>query len=243
LVREKTHVLYNPVDSEKYAGGDASKVIAEVEAALGRKIRRGRTLVVTQVAAITKNKRQDCFVKVMAALKETGTDAVGLLLGDAISQKDQAYKEQILSEIKERGLERDIHMPGFRRDIPDFLDLSDCVLIPSEEGLPLAAMEALCARRRVVASSSGGAYELLLAAGCGTFYDAGAGDAVIADAVRRAMAEQGSAEIESGYRFCRKQSTASYQKRFVELCLDFPGDRRIHWRAVPSWLKKRERTS
>ena len=216
--RVKTHVLYNPVDAPKYASGDASKVLQEVELALGRKIQRGRTLIVTHIAAITKNKRQDRIIKVILALKEMGTDVVGLMLGDAISKNDQTYKEQLIGEISKHGLEKDIFMPGFRDDIPDFLDLSDCVMIPSsEEGLPLAGMEAMCARRRVVALDCGGAYELLSTAGCGTFYEAGASDAVIASAVLRAMAEQCSTEIASGYRFSVEQSAPVYGERFVAL--------------------------
>lgn len=45
IVSEKAHrkvkVLYNPVDVEKYANGNADNVLAEVEQALGRKIMRG----------------------------------------------------------------------------------------------------------------------------------------------------------------------------------------------------------
>ena len=45
IVSEKAHrkvkVLYNPVDIEKYANGNADNVLAEVEQALGRKITRG----------------------------------------------------------------------------------------------------------------------------------------------------------------------------------------------------------
>ncbi len=215
--RQKMHVLYNPVDASKYARGDASKVIREVETALGREIHRGSTLVIAQVSAITKTKRQDCFIRAVNALKGMGIDVVGLMLGDAITKNDQAYKEQILREISKHGLEKNIFMPGFRDDIPDFLDLSDCVLIPSEEGLSLAAMEAMCARRRVVTSSGGGVCELLSSAGCGTFYETGASDEAIANAVLKAMAVQGAAEIESGYRFGCEQSVPAYREKFVAL--------------------------
>lgn len=37
----KVKVLYNPVDVEKYANGDATKIIAELEVKLGRKLRGG----------------------------------------------------------------------------------------------------------------------------------------------------------------------------------------------------------
>ena len=38
----KVKVLYNPVDVEKYANGDATKIIAELEVKLGRKLRGGK---------------------------------------------------------------------------------------------------------------------------------------------------------------------------------------------------------
>lgn len=39
--KAKTEILYNPVDVEKYASGDAEKVRSEIENALGRTIVRG----------------------------------------------------------------------------------------------------------------------------------------------------------------------------------------------------------
>lgn len=38
---KKVRVLYNPVDVEKYANGDSSKIIDELEAKLGRKLGGG----------------------------------------------------------------------------------------------------------------------------------------------------------------------------------------------------------
>lgn len=35
---KKVEVIYNPVDVEKYANGDAAKIVSEIEAKLGRKI-------------------------------------------------------------------------------------------------------------------------------------------------------------------------------------------------------------
>lgn len=40
-VHRKVEVLYNPVDVQKYANGNADRILSEVEQALGRKIVRG----------------------------------------------------------------------------------------------------------------------------------------------------------------------------------------------------------
>ena len=44
-------------------------------------------------------------------------------------------------------------------DIGDILAATDCVFVPSEEGLSLVAMEAMSAKRQVVTMNSSGAYE------------------------------------------------------------------------------------
>ena len=80
-----------------------------------------------------------------------GQEVIGLMIGDVTIQADKAFKQQIIEDINKYGLTKDIYIPGFRKDIPDILAVSDCVLVPSAEGLSLAALEAMSARCRVVA--------------------------------------------------------------------------------------------
>ena len=77
-------------------------------------------------------------------------------IGNTITEADRKYKQSIDTYIREHGLEHDVYAPGFRSDIADILAATDCVIVPSYEGLGLVAMEAMCAKTNVVAQECGG---------------------------------------------------------------------------------------
>ncbi|MGI6669991.1 MAG: glycosyltransferase family 4 protein [Christensenellales bacterium] len=208
---EKVAVLYNPVDVQKYANGNPDKILAEVENALGREIVRGGVLILTHIGAITKNKCQDLFVRTVHEIKKRGTAVIGLMIGDVVTDADRDYKKSIDQFIQENGLENDIYAPGFRHDIGDILAATDCVVVPSDEGLGLVAMEAMSAKTPVVGMNSGGTSELFKAAECGETFPVGATAVDVADAVLRAV-EQGENSLESGFQFCLQQSYENYSK-------------------------------
>lgn len=207
---KKVEVLYNPVDVQKYANGNPDKILAEVENALGRKIVRG-VLILTHIGAITKNKCQDLFVRTVQEIKKRGRNVIGLMIGDVVTDADREYKKTIDLDIRENGLVNDIYAPGFRRDIGDILAATDCVVVPSSEGMPLTVLEAMSARTHVVGMDQGGSREVLMAAGCGELFAVNGTEKAVADAVLRAI-NQGEDELESGYRFCLQQSYENYSK-------------------------------
>lgn len=109
------------------------------------------------------------------------------MIGDVITDTDREYKKSIDHFILDNGLENDIYIPGFRRDVGDILAATDCVVVPSDEGLGLVAMEAMSAKIPVVGVDSGGTRELLKAAGCGELFAADRAKEAVADAVLRVM--------------------------------------------------------
>lgn len=211
---EKVRVLYNPVDVEKYANGDAKKIIAELEAKLGRKLWRAK--IVTQIGAITRNKRQDVLISVISNLKNLGEDIVGLIVGDTVTAADRIFRRELEQRIEDCGIQSQVLWMGFRSDIGNILAATDCVLVPSEEGLSLVAMEAMSAKRHVVTMNSSGAYELLNHAGCGTFYE-GNNESSVIEAVKRVLEIPNAEELERGYAFCMKQTSANFKNKITYL--------------------------
>ncbi|MBS5427531.1 glycosyltransferase family 4 protein [Phascolarctobacterium succinatutens] len=214
IVNSETHkkvrVLYNPVDVEKYATGDSAKIIDELESKLGRKLRGVK--IVTQIGAITKNKRQDVLISVISTLKSAGQDVVGLVVGNTVTEADCEFKERLERQIQQFDIDKQIVWMGFRTDIGDILAATDCVLIPSEEGLSLVAMEAMAAKCGVVTISSGGAFELLSGIGCGKFYGK-ENMADAADAVRNVLNSVNLEVCNRGYQFCLKQTYENFHKK------------------------------
>lgn len=132
---------------------------------------------------ITKNKRQDVFVRTVHEIKKRGIEVLGLMIGEAVTEADKEYKKAIDAYLLEDGLGIDIYVPGFRKDIADILVVTDCLMVPSDERLSLVAMEAMSARKHIVGIDTGGIRELFDAARCVTTYPAGSAPAQIADTI------------------------------------------------------------
>ena len=155
-------------------------------------------------------------MKVVHEIKKRGLSVAGLIIGDVITDADREYKTGIISYIHDHEMESDIYMPGFRRDVEDILAATDCVVVPSSEGLGLVAMEAMCAKTRVVAMDKGGSAELIEAADCGETYVANGSEKDIAEAVLKVI-KQSNDRLENGYRFCEYHNYSNYGKRLHEV--------------------------
>lgn len=179
--------------------------------------------MIAQIAAITRHKKQDVFIRVLDALKKKGLPVTGLILGDAITESDRIFKNELLKQIKEKHLENDIYMAGFRKNIPDYLSITDAVFVPSEEGLPLAAMEAMSAKCSVISSDMGGAHELLSAAKAGIQYQHEASEEQIADVILSLLnepQEEQAKRVQNGYEFCRRQNPTEYKKKIESVFIE-----------------------
>jgi glycosyltransferase involved in cell wall biosynthesis len=210
---KKVQCIYNPVDAEKYASGNGQMVLAEAEAKLGRSVRQEGTLVLLETAVLRKSKCQDLFIRVVDALKKKGISVVGLIVGEAITEDDQAFKEELIRQIADSNLTGDIYMAGYRNNVQDYLAAADFVFVPSVvEGLSLAAQEAMSAQRDIIATAVGGVAELMRVADCGSVYPQDASAEQIADIILNASRTDRRQKIQNGYEFCRAHSREAYQK-------------------------------
>lgn len=80
-----------------------------------------------------------------------------LMIGDVLqSERDQETRSLIEKQLKESR----IIAPGYRRDIPELLALSDVYVLPSyREGLPRSIIEAMAMRKPVIATNIRGCRE------------------------------------------------------------------------------------
>jgi glycosyltransferase involved in cell wall biosynthesis len=71
--------------------------------------------------------------------------------------------QTLLDIVRDKGMTRRVHIVTNRNDIPDLLALADVFVMPSLfEGLPMALLEAMVARKAIVASATAGIPEAIV---------------------------------------------------------------------------------
>lgn len=96
--------------------------------------------ILIYVAELSYRKHQDMLISMMPKLLEAVPTARLLLVGDGDQDKLYEYR----SLIHELGIEDQVNMLGFRRDVNDLMSLSNVVVSASrQEGLPVNVLEAM----------------------------------------------------------------------------------------------------
>jgi glycosyltransferase involved in cell wall biosynthesis/aminoglycoside phosphotransferase (APT) family kinase protein len=160
--------------------------------------------VVLLPARLERQKRQALLLEAIAGLP----DVVAVLAGDG---PDRSALERLAADL---GIIDRVRFLGIRDDVPALMAAADAIALPSDaEGLPLVALEALAARKPLVATGIGGTREVVEDGVTGRLVppgDAAAlGEAlreVLADPVQAArMAASGQEVVER--RFSEQQMT------------------------------------
>lgn len=153
----KTNVHYIPG-----VGIDPKKLDIKMTKADKTKLRKTLGLkdsdfVIIYPAELNKNKNQKMLISVMESLVLKYPN-IHLLLPGKDSMK--GFHKQI---IKVKGLEGNIHLLGYRKDIPELLKISDIAVSTSlREGLPVNIMEAMYLGLPVVATDCRGNRDLIV---------------------------------------------------------------------------------
>lgn len=113
-------------------------------------------LVVGTIACLKKQKAPQDFIKLAFLVNRVTPNVKFLLAGDGVLKKD------IIKLRKKLGLEKDVFLLGWRRDIPDLLDAIDVFVLTSLwEGLPISVLEAMASGKPVVATDTGGVRDII----------------------------------------------------------------------------------
>ncbi|MAG60561.1 hypothetical protein CL619_02125 [archaeon] len=105
--------------------------------------------VLLYLGMLSERKGIATIVEITKRLLKSGWRGKAIIVGDAHGNED--FLSLVPLELKER-----IIFPGGRSDVPTFMNLADCLLIPSEgEGLPGVVMEAMAAGTACVATNEG----------------------------------------------------------------------------------------
>ncbi|BCK00823.1 glycosyltransferase family 4 protein [Anaerocolumna chitinilytica] len=106
------------------------------------------------VGQLSKRKNQEILIKALANISNLRVK----LLICGLGELEKYYKELI----EKLHLENRVILTGYRGDVKNLLQISDCFLFPSlQEGLPVALMEAMAVGLPVVCSSIRGNIDLI----------------------------------------------------------------------------------
>jgi glycosyltransferase involved in cell wall biosynthesis len=144
----------NAVDTEKFVPGDRQQAKQKVGARLDQPL-------VVMLANLAPHKGQETALKAIAELKGRGTQAQCWLAG--VDRSGNGRYEATLRELAgELNITDSVSFLGFRQDTSDLLQAADVMLLPStNEGLPLAILEAQATGVPVIAAPTAGIPEII----------------------------------------------------------------------------------
>ncbi len=143
--------IYNGVDIDRFGQHGSGKIRAELGIA-------AQTKVVGMIANFRQSKGYEYFVQAAHRISSRIPDVRFIAVGDI----EEAMRGRMCKLLQKMNLESRFHLLGFRSDIPEILnDLDVFVLSSTDEGLSIATIEAMAARRPVVVTRSGGPQEIV----------------------------------------------------------------------------------
>jgi glycosyltransferase involved in cell wall biosynthesis len=146
---DKIHVIHNGVNpTDKDHQSNRERILFELGLSPGIKL-------IGSVGRLTAQKGFDLLVDSLGFINRSDTHL--LIVGEGPQRaKLQAQAEML-------GLERNVHLLGFRKEISEIMSWFDLYVQPSRfEGMPNALLEAMAASRPIVATAVDGICELII---------------------------------------------------------------------------------
>ncbi|WP_197074298.1 glycosyltransferase [Paenibacillus sp. FSL P4-0081] len=141
------------MDLQKFSNGNSAEVETELKIELN--IAQNQ-FIILKVAELIERKNYGQLINSVLELKNKGYDVKCLIVGVG------TLKETLEERVNQLGLKNTIAFLGFRRDIPELMNLSDVVVLLSrQEGLPKALLEALATGKPIITTNVRGNRELV----------------------------------------------------------------------------------
>ena len=144
IPEEKISVVDNGIDLDRFDKALSTQNIRR-EFKLDNNIK-----IVGTIGALGSEKGHDYFLQTAKDVIQTNIPVKFFIVGDG------PLKEQLEYQIHHLGIGDNVILTGYRKDIPEILSLFDIFVLPSvKEGLPMVLLEALAAKKAVIATNIG----------------------------------------------------------------------------------------
>lgn len=119
-------------------------------------------IIVACAGQITQWKNQTDFIKMAKVLSAENQTIRFLIVGDDLSGREKAYKDELKKRIKELGLQNKIQFVGHREDMKEVMATVDILVHPAiNEPFGRVIIEAMALEKPVVAYDCGGPREII----------------------------------------------------------------------------------
>jgi len=113
-------------------------------------------IIVGTIAELHPNKGLPYLIDAMSEVIKKHPDTTSVIIGDG------QERNNLIDQIKNRGLDKSVFLAGFIDNAPDFLNAFDIFVLPSlKEGLPYVLLEAGLASPAVIATNVGGIPDII----------------------------------------------------------------------------------
>ena len=152
-VRPKIEVLYMGSDKSELLNADE---VAELKKALGF---QDDYFNIGMVGRINEAKGQHLLIKAVDLLVKKGLHVNAYFVGHPMRE---SYQQELKNDVKNRGIEKNIHFLGFMKNPHHFYQVCDTVVLASKrETFGLVLIEAMQVGTPVIGSNSGGVVEII----------------------------------------------------------------------------------
>ncbi len=154
---ERGETVYNGIDLSDYDPGvNGLKVRSMFD--IGKE-----TKLIGTVGHLAPLKGFEELIEAMVKVIREGCNVKLVIVGDAIYQNSESYKQKLLSLVCSVGLQDRVIFTGFREDIPEILASFDIFVLPSRsEGFGRVNLEAMAMGKPVISTNVGGIPEVVL---------------------------------------------------------------------------------
>ena len=155
--RVPIRVIHNAVDLERFKPNSETRVTTR--AALGLTDAQS---VIGMVGQLTSRKGQLELIESFARVARQIPDAVLLIVGEPLFNRDEEYAEELRRTAASLGIGDRVRFLGARGDVPQLMQAMDVLVVNShEEPFALTVLEGLASGVAVVATAVGGTPEMI----------------------------------------------------------------------------------
>lgn len=160
---DKVTVIYNGIDLDN-SGRKESRIKIRSEFGL-----KENQPIIAEVGRLANDKGQHILIQSAPYVVEKFPNAVFMIVGEDLGKKGE-YRRELEAMAAGLGMKDKTIFTGYRPDIMDLMEAFDLFVLPSvfTEGLPVVIMEAMLAKKPVIAASVGGSPEIVINARTGT---------------------------------------------------------------------------